>query len=260
MHLANTNDGDEAVFRGVDVVGRFGQAAMAVAGARRGLALAAKVHAQVGGQRGVHRLLHRHLDQSAQARALALKQRGHDAAIQMDAAKKITQGRTGLDRRPVRETGDVHDAGHGLHREVHGRVVFVGAAAAIARSCAVHDARVDRAHLLVAHAQALHRTGGEVLHHHITSAHHLEQQLATARGFEVEGDEVFVRVEHGKRHRRTTYHAAPAQMLATGRLDFDDTGTGHGQQKAAIRAVVNLTQIDHGDAIQRQRAAHLNAP
>jgi hypothetical protein len=85
-------------------------------------------------------------------------------------------------------------------------------------------------------------------------------QLAATGGFEVQGDEVFIRVEHGKRHCRPTDHAAPAQMFATGRLDFDDTGPSHGQQKAAIRAVVNLTQIDHGDAIQRQRAAHLNAP
>ena len=233
---------------------------MAVAGARRGLALAAKVHAQVGGQRGVDRLLHRHLDQAAQARALALEQRGHDAAIQMDATKKITQGGTGLDRGPIRKTGDVHDARHGLHGQVHGGVVFVGTAAAIARARAIHNARVDSAHLLVAHAQALHRAGGEVLHHHVASAHHLHQQLAATGGFEVQCDEVFVRVEHGKRHRRTTDHAAPAQMLAAGGFNLDHPGTGHGQQKAAIRAVVNLTQIDHGDAIQRQRAAHLNAP
>ena len=260
MHLADTNDGDEAVFRGVDVVGRFGQTAMAVAGARRGLALAAKVHAQVGGQRRIDRLLHRHLDQAAQARALALEQGRHDAAVQMDATKKIAQRRTGLDRWPVRKPGDVHDAGHGLHREVHGGVVFVGATAAIARTRAIHDARVDRAHLLVAHTQALHRAGGKVLHHHVATAHHLEQQLTPTGSLEVQSDEVFVRVEHGKRHRRPTDHAAPAQMLATGGFDLDHPSTGHGQQKAAIRAVVNLAQIDHGDAIQRQRAAHLNAP
>ena len=178
----------------------------------------------------------------------------------MNATKKVTQRGARLDRWAVWKTGDVHDAGHGLHGQVHGRVVFIGAAAAITRASTVHDARVDSAHLLVTHAQALHGAGGKVFYHHIATAHHFKQQLTPTGGLEVQGDKLFIGIEHGKGHRRATDDAASAQVLATRCLDFDHACTGHGQQKAAIRAVVDLTQIHHGHTIQRQRAAHFSAP
>ena len=81
MCFADADDGDMAVCRRVDVVGRLCQAAVAVAGAWRHRIAHAVVQAQIGAERGIHGLLHRHLDQPTHARLFALIQRGHDGTV-----------------------------------------------------------------------------------------------------------------------------------------------------------------------------------
>ena len=69
---------------------------MAVAGARRRFRAARMEHAEVGGERGINGVLHRHFDHAGDARVLALVQRGHDRAVEVDAGHEIAQGRPDL--------------------------------------------------------------------------------------------------------------------------------------------------------------------
>ena len=62
MFLAHTNDGNETVLGGVHVVGRLGQAAMAVAGAHR-MRFTFAMQTQIRHQRRIHRIEHRDLDE-----------------------------------------------------------------------------------------------------------------------------------------------------------------------------------------------------
>src|SRR5271165_32378 len=78
-YVAIHGDGDVAVGGGEDVIGRARQPSLAVAGAWRHLS-GAHIVFEAGGQGGIHRLLHRHLDELAAAGPFALKQRGHHSA------------------------------------------------------------------------------------------------------------------------------------------------------------------------------------
>ena len=223
---------------------------MAVAGARRNLPLLRVVQAQIRGQRGVDRLHHRDLNQAALATGLAREQGRDHAGIQMHTSHEIGHSWPDLDRRPVFEAVDAHEPRHGLHRNVHGRVIHHRAGAAITRTGRVHQPWIDLAERVVAQAQALHRALRKVFNHHVGLGHHGTKQLLATRRLQVKGDAFLVRIEHGKGHGRAAHLGAPAQVFAALGFDLDDPRARHRHQEGAIRPVVDLAEVNDGNATQ----------
>ena len=98
----------------------------------------------------------------------------------MHAPEKVAQGRARFDRRAIRIARDIHDAGHGLHSQIHGRVILVRTGATEARAGSVDQFRVDASQRLIPHAESLHRAWRKIFNQHVRLLHHLAQQLATA--------------------------------------------------------------------------------
>ena len=221
---------------------------MPVAGACRRRVATRMQHAEVGRERRIGRVLHRHFDDAALAGALALVQRGHDRAIEVDAGAEIADGRTGLDRRLVGEAGRIDDAAHRLHDQIHGRVVAIGAGLAVARARAIDQARIDLVQGGGADAQAIHHARRKVLDQDVGPRGHLAQQFAALFGLEIERHRLLVGIEHGEWQGGAAHVATAAQMLAAERLDLDDLGAGHGHQEGRVRPVIDVRQVDHRDA------------
>ena len=89
---------------------------------------------------------------------------------------------------------------------------------------------------------------------------HLDQQVAPLRVLQVERDGALVGVEHREGQRRAADHAAPAQVLAALRLDLDHVGAGLRHQERRVGPVVDLREIDNGDAVERIGRAIVSAP
>ncbi len=187
VFFGDDDDGDPAIGSRIDIVGRHRQPGMAVAGSWRQVCrLAAEMHADGGGERGIRRILHRNLHIAALARAFAREQRGHHRAIQVGAAKEVANGRPRLGWRAVREAGCVHDADGGLHRQVHRQPVAVRAGLAITGAAGIDQPRVPLAQRLMSEAQPVHGAGREILDHDIGAIHQPQENLLPLRILEVE--------------------------------------------------------------------------
>ena len=168
----------------------------------------------------------------------------------MRAGQEVDDRGAGLHRRLVGEAGGVHHAGEGLHGEVHGRVVAVGAIAPIARGGRVDEPREARLQRIPAQAQPVHHAGPEILHQHVGGLQQAQQQRAALFGFQVERDGALVGVEHGERQRRAARTLAVAQAVAFERLDLDHVGARHGQQERAIGTGIDARQIDDANTAE----------
>ena len=115
------------------------------------------------------------------------------------------------------------------------------------RAGGIDEARVDRGQGLCADAVAVEGARREVLEQDVGVASQIAQQVATGIRFEVQGHGLLVAVQH---HERVTHERVPgsAHAFAAGRFDLDDPCAGHGEQVAAIGSVVNLPEVEDGDA------------
>ena len=167
----------------------------------------------------------------------------------MDAGQEVAHRRPRLDRGPVREAGGVHDAAHGLDRQVHRGQVPVRAGEAEAVADAVHEPWVLGAQRLPPQSQTLHHAGGEVLHDHVGLARQAQEERLALRVLEVEDHRLLVRVEH---HQRIGLHVAlpPADHIALGRLDLEHARAHEAQQEPAVRPVVDLTEVEDEHALE----------
>jgi hypothetical protein len=132
----------------------------------------------------------------------------------MRARQEVGDRGAGLHRRPVGEAGGVHHAGKGLHGEIHGRVVAIGAIAPVARGGRVDEPRAARLYGIPAEAEPVHDTGAEILHQHIRGREQSPEQRAALVGLQVERDGALVGVEHGEWQRRAAWPLAIAQAVA----------------------------------------------
>ena len=83
------------------------------------------VEPKVRAERRVDGLHHRDFDFTPDACSAAVEQGSHDGAVKMHAAEEIADGGAGFQRRPIALACHAHDAGDGLHREVHCREIAV---------------------------------------------------------------------------------------------------------------------------------------
>ena len=247
--FADADDGDMAILGLIDVVWRHAQRLVAIARARR---IAAKrvVGAEGRGEGGEHGVLHGHVQHGAGAGLRPAIEGRDDGRVQVDAAQDVAQRRARLQGRLAIVAGDADGAAHGLHGDVHRKVVPMRAGGAEAGTGGVNEARIRFGENIAPHPQPRHRAGREVLQQHVTPLGEFDEQIHALRGLEVDGDGLLVAVQHGEGVAGRAI-GAPAQALADGRFHLDDAGAGHRQQMAAVRAVVDLAQIEHRDAGQR---------
>ena len=144
-----------------------------IAGARRHPAGLPKGF-ELRGQGRVGGFLHRHLDEAPLAGAFALEQRGDRRGIEMNAGKKIDDGRPRLERRLIRQPGDADQPAHRLDRQIHRQIVAVGTAEPVARAGGVDQPRVDLTQHAPADAEPLHDARRKVLQQHVALLGHAE--------------------------------------------------------------------------------------
>ena len=223
---------------------------MPVAGARRRGRAARMQHAEIRGERRIGRILHRDFDDAALAGALALVERGHDRAVEMDAGHEIADRRAGLDRRLIRKAGRIDDAAHRLHHQIHRRIVAIRTVLPVARARPVDQPRIDLVQVGGTEPETVHDARREVLDEDVGARHHLAQQFAALFGLEIERHRLLVGVEHRERQGGAAHVAAAAQMLAAERLDLDHVRARHRHQKRRVGPVVDVREVDDRDARQ----------
>ena len=139
---------------------------------------------------------------------------------------------------------------------IHRKLVALGAADAVSGAGRVDQTWIQSAQGLMAEAQPFHHAGGEVLEHHVGLLDQLLEELATAHLFEIQGDALFVRVQQRKRHGGF-FTAGSSQSLAGRRLHLDHLGARFAEQKACVRPLIDLTQVEYTNAFQRTSNSHM---
>jgi len=110
-----------------------------------------------------------------------------------------------------------------------------------------------------ADAEIVHRPRREVFQQYIGPLCHPKEQLAAALVLQVQGDRVLVLVQHRKRQGGALARLGSAPpRLAARRLDLDDKGPCLRQQKARIRPLKDLAEIEHGHIRQRRIGPRLH--
>src|SRR5882762_2593336 len=187
----------------------------------------------------------------------ALHQRAEDSGAEMDAAEEVADGGAGLDRRPIGKARRVHDAAHRLDREIHRRQIAVGPAEPEAGAAAVDQPRILLLQQVPPEAQTVHHADGEVLHHHVGLAHETEEERLTVGLLEVENHRLLVGVQHDQGIGLDLTLAGPDD-IALRALDLEHARAHEAEQQATVRALVDLAEIEHQQAVER--ATHSLTP
>jgi hypothetical protein len=100
-------------------------------------------------------------------------------------------------------------------------------------------------------AEAVGRTGGEVLHEHVGPGHQAGERLPSEGVLEVERDRLLVPVRPREVRAQTVDDlvVAAGKVAAGPALDLDDAGTEVAQVPSADRRRDRLFNRDHGDAL-----------
>jgi hypothetical protein len=160
----------------------------------------------------------------------------------------------GLGRRASGFAGDGHQARKALRDQIEAAFVGVGAVAAVARHRTVDQAGVDFLEGVVAQAQPFERAAAVVFGQDVGLLHHGQQDLASLRMLQVEGDAALVAVQdhEGRRDPVHARLAVAARIVAAGKLfDLDHVGAHVGQHHAAGGAGHDLREFQHAHAGQR---------
>ena len=146
--------------------------------------------------------------------------------------------------------------------EFEARLLGVGTGLAVARHRGIDQARVERRHVLVAHAQPRAHLQREVHHHDVGGPGQPLEHRAALGVLEVEHDRPLVAVGHVPaeidgmlRHRMGLAQLALRIALAR-RLDLDDLGAIVAHHRGRHRAGDEARQIEHPKPFQRQMPAH----
>ena len=169
----------------------------------------------------------------------------------MQAGEHVDERDADLVRRPVLRAGDRHQPALGLGHEVVSRPAGRLAARAEAGDRAVDDARVARAHLLVADPEPVGAADLEVLDHRVGARAQLEGERAPlllrevdrARALAAVDRQVVGRLPAGERR-------PPGARLVTARgpLDLDHLGAEVGEHHRAVGPGEHPREVDHAHA------------
>jgi hypothetical protein len=199
---------------------------------------------------GKHRVEHGEIDDLAVARALALPQRGEHRPGAEKTGGHIGDRFPDRGRRPVRRAGDGHEARHRLDDEVVRRPCRELTRLPEAGNTQVDEPRVARAQPCRIDLEPRGDPGAEVLYHHVAFRRQRGDDLAGARGLEVERDALLVAVEQSEIDARLADEWAEAARIVARarRLDLDHLGAEVGEQRRAIRPRHDAREIEHANA------------
>ena len=191
-------------------------------------------------QGGVHPL--------AAPAALALEQRQENALREVEPRRQVGDGDADPHGALAGQTGHGHQPTHALGDLVVAGAVAVGPVLAEAGDRGVDQPRIHGAEALVVDAEPVLHVGAEVLHQHVGARRQALEDLAPARGLEVEGHRALVAVQ-------ILEVEAVARRVAVdvgARLDLDDAGSHVGELPDAGRSRARAGEIDDGVGGERQ--------
>ena len=200
-----------------------------------------------------HRREQRHRDGAAFAGLLARDQRLEHGGVGVHAGADV--GRRDADpARRMLGAGDRGQPALGLHQQIVGAAVLVGAVIAVARDVDRDQPLVLGAHRGRAEARALGRAGRQVLDQHVGLADQAMQQREVVGLLEVEHDRLLAAVQPDEIAREPVDVAVvAAREIAFRPLDLDDARAGVGQPRRAVGGGHRLLDAHHQQAVQRSR-------
>jgi hypothetical protein len=146
--LGHANDGNVAITARVDVVGRNRQAPVTIAGPACGCSGVIVHQPQIRRHRRHHGILHRDLNKPSPPGLFPLIERGHDGAVEVDAADEVHKCRSSFKRRTIGLPRHAHHAGHGLHRQIHRKGIAIWPRKAVTRARRIDEAQASGGKIL----------------------------------------------------------------------------------------------------------------
>ena len=198
------------------------------------------------------RLEHRHLDHRALAGALPHQERGEDARVGVHAGRDVRDGDAHLGGL-VRGAGDRQHPRLGLHQQVVGLAVAVGAGRAVPRDLAHHEPRVRGPQLGRRQPEPPGGAGGEVLDEDVGLLEQPPQHDAGVGVLHVEGQRLLRPVQPHEVRREPPRRrvVAPREVAHPGPLDLDDAGPEVGELAGGERRRHRLLERQDRDPLER---------
>ena len=211
-----------------------------------------------------HGFVHRHLDKTALARALALKQRSQNRVRSHQPT-----GLVGGDGRQIARFADlpVHQVGQTAHALNH--IVVSGHArvwTGLAKTMHAHvdEPRKLRAQRVLVEPEFRELLRAHAVHEHVGGGDQRLQRFLRIRLLEIEHHALLAAIAAEKHRRHALFHggAGMARGIARGRFYLDDLGPVVSQHLAAHRAEDHAGKVEHAHpcqgALVRQRGLHLH--
>ena len=137
----------------------------------------------------------RRLNALALAGLLAFEQSNEDAHRAEDAGREIRDGDTRADGALAGESRNGHQAAHALRDLVEAGAIGIGAVLAEAGNARVDEARVERAQIRIADAEAVFDVGTIVLDKDVSGGNEAFKDFDALGAFEVQGHAALVAME-----------------------------------------------------------------
>ena len=248
LALVLQSEQHRAVLRLVGAVGKDRRVPCARARRRRG-AVCAVIHRETHPLR--HRFQHGHLDVVAAIRAVARQEREQDAPMRGDACGDVDDGDAAL-RHGVGRAGDGQKARFRLHQEIVGLARPERPAGAEAGYGRGDQPLVARAQGLVVEAHAGDGARREVLHEHVGTRDHAQEEGAVPRVLQIERDRFLGAVGPSEMARQPPRPriVAPREIARSRPLHLDDPRALIRQQPRAIGRGDRLLQGNDEQAVQ----------
>ena len=199
----------------------------------------------------------REIEEAAFAGAARLHDGGdhHAGGEQRDDLVGIVHVHAGDARLLALVAGERGNARGGVERAAERDVHALGAGVALAGDRGEHEARIDRAQVLVAEARAIEHAAAEILDHHVALLRQFADHPLAFGCLEVEGKAALVAVGEAELRR-----AVPPVVLVVGladdaegievgaRFDLDHVGAEIGEHRRRVGAGRQQPEVEHADA------------
>ena len=190
----------------------------------------------------------------------ATDERGQRAERALEPGDEVEERDAHLRRRPVRLTGDRHQAAHRLREEVVGGPIRVGTAEPA--DAGDDQPRVRGAQRICAEAEPRGRGGAVVVDEQIGIGEQPSEGIAPRIGPQVEHDAALVAVDGREVGAAPILRVSPprwtpgARLVALRRLDLHDVRAEIGEEHRRERPGQHAAEVDDADAVEGERIGH----